>query len=186
MPGPDIIYVATLSIKDKKYGIVTALGLVSGIIIHTSLVAFGVSAIIANNKTLFFYIKLFGALYLLYLAYKVYVAKSEVIKTSVNTKNKELWQFYKQGFIMNILNPKVTLFFLAFFPSFLFSKSLNTVIQFYALGLIFMLQALTIFIIVALFSNKLSTYLVKNNTNNNYLKYVQIIILIALAVFILK
>mgnify|MGYP000957539155 FL=1 len=65
-PGPDIIYVLVQSITNgKKYGIATALGLVSGIIIHTTLVAFGVSAIIKQSEYIFFGIKLFGAIYLL-------------------------------------------------------------------------------------------------------------------------
>jgi len=76
MPGPDIIYVLVQSITNgKKYGIATSLGLVTGIIIHTTLVAFGVSAIIKQSENLFFTIKLFGALYLLFLAYQTFQSK---------------------------------------------------------------------------------------------------------------
>ena len=72
MPGPDIIYVLVQSMTNgKKYGIATSLGLVSGIIIHTTLVAFGVSALLKQSENIFFAIKLFGAIYLLYLAAKV-------------------------------------------------------------------------------------------------------------------
>ena len=115
MPGPDIIYVLVQSATNgKKYGIATSLGLVSGIIVHTSLVAFGVSAIIKQSESIFFMIKLFGALYLLYLAYITYKSNDEVL---LNTKaeKKGLLKLFKQGFIMNVLNPKVSIFFLAFF-----------------------------------------------------------------------
>ena len=84
MPGPDIIYVMVQSISNgKKYGIVTSLGLVSGILIHTTLVALGVSAIISHSENLLVAIKLFGSLYLLYLAYKTYNSK-EVIDLNSN------------------------------------------------------------------------------------------------------
>ena len=79
MPGPDIIFVIMQSITNgKKYGIVTALGLVSGIIIHTTLIAFGIAAIIQRSELLFFIIKLFGAAYLFYLAFKTYRNSSEI------------------------------------------------------------------------------------------------------------
>jgi len=145
MPGPDIIYVLVQSATNgKKYGIATSLGLVSGIIVHTSLVAFGVSAIIKQSESIFFMIKLFGALYLLYLAYITYKSNDEVL---LNTKaeKKGLLKLFKQGFIMNVLNPKVSIFFLAFFPGFLYSSTQSTIIQFYVLGGLFMLQLLLSF-----------------------------------------
>ena len=78
-PGPDIIYVLVRSIAyGAKQGVATAFGLVSGIIIHTSLVAFGVSAIIRQSDTTFLIIKILGALYLLYLAYQVYRSNPEI------------------------------------------------------------------------------------------------------------
>ena len=119
-PGPDIIYVLMQSIcNGKKDGIITALGLVTGIIIHTSLVAFGISAIIKESETIFLIIKIAGAAYLLFLAYKIYKSDPEVSLDQEKVSSKSFFSLYKTGFIMNVLNPKVTIFFLAFFYSML-------------------------------------------------------------------
>src|SRR4030065_2330969 len=101
MPGPDIIYVLVQSMTNgKKYGIATSLGLVSGIIIHTSLVAFGVSALIKQSENIYFAIKLFGALYLLYLAYLTYKSDEELVLNE-KADRKSLLKLFNQGFIMN-------------------------------------------------------------------------------------
>ena len=185
MPGPDIIYVLVQSITNgKKYGIATSLGLVSGIIIHTTLVAFGVSALIKQSEGLFFIIKLFGALYLVYLAYQSYNASDEILLTS-NAEKKGLIKLFKQGFIMNVLNPKVSIFFLAFFPGFLYSSTQSTVIQFYVLGGLFMLQALLIFSIVSLLAGKFAKYLKTHPTLNKKIKWIKIFVFVGIAFFIL-
>ncbi|WP_317045681.1 LysE family translocator [Lutibacter agarilyticus] len=185
MPGPDIIYVLVQSITNgKKYGIVTALGLVSGIIVHTTLVAFGVSAVLKQSEILFFIIKLFGALYLLYLAYLSYKATDEVLLDS-NVQKKGLLKLFKQGFVMNVLNPKVSIFFLAFFPGFLFSESISTVTQFYILGGLFMLQALFVFSMVSILSGSFAQYLQRYPTYNSNIKWFKIIVFLGIAFFIL-
>ncbi len=184
MPGPDIIYVLVQSITNgKKYGIVTALGLVSGILIHTSLVAFGISAILKQSENLYFTIKLLGAFYLMYLAFQTYKSTDEIFLDSKATK-KNLINLYKQGFIMNVLNPKVSIFFLAFFPGFLYSTTQNTIIQFYVLGILFMLQALLIFSMVSMLSGYFTSYLKNHPTFNTKLKWFKILIFIAIAIFI--
>lgn len=186
-PGPDIIYVLVRSMAyNAKQGIVTAMGLVSGILIHTSLVAFGVSAIIRQSENIFLIIKIFGAVYLLYLAWQVYKSDPEIAFSSEGIKNRSLWSLYRQGFIMNVLNPKVGIFFLAFFPGFLWEPSGNTVIQFYILGIIFMLQALLIFSIVALLADKISVYIKSHPRSGYFLKWMQIVIFILIAILILK
>ncbi len=185
MPGPDIIYVLVQSMTNgKKYGIVTSLGLVSGIIIHTTLVAFGVSALIKQSENIFFAIKLFGAIYLLYLAYLTYNSNEEV---SLNAKveKRSLLNLYKQGFIMNVLNPKVSIFFLAFFPGFLYSSTQNIIVQFYVLGIIFIIQSLIIFSIVSVLSGKFASYLNNNPTFNTKLKRIKILVFVGMAFFIL-
>jgi threonine/homoserine/homoserine lactone efflux protein len=185
-PGPDIIYVMVQGMANgKKHGFVTALGLATGIIIHTSLVAFGVSAIIKNSDTLFFIIKLFGAIYLLYLAWQVFKSDPEIAYSAEGIKEKSLFSLFKQGFIMNVLNPKVTIFFLAFFPGFLWEPNGNTVIQFYILGAFFMLLTILIFGSVALLAGKISNYLKKHKHSGIVLKWLQIVVFIGIASFIL-
>jgi len=185
MPGPDIIYVLVQSITNgKKFGIVTSLGLVTGIIIHTTLVAFGVSAIIKQSESLYVAIKVFGAAYLMFLAYKVYVS-NEVIELGSNVQKKDLLALFKQGFFMNVLNPKVSIFFLAFFPGFLYSSTQSSVTQFYVLGGLFMLQALLIFSMVSILSGNFSKYLNTHPTFNKRIKWFKILVFIGIAFFIL-
>lgn len=185
-PGPDIIYVMVQGMANgKKAGVVTALGLATGTIIHTSLVAFGVSAIIRNSETLLLIIELFGAAYLLYLAWQVYRSEAEIAYSAKGVKHRSYFSLYKKGFIMNVLNPKVTIFFLAFFPGFLWSEETGTVIQFYILGAVFLLQTVLIFGTVALMAGKISTYLKKHKHSAVVLKWLQIVVFAGIALLIL-
>lgn len=185
-PGPDNIYVLMQSITNgRKYGLATVCGLISGCLVHTTLVAFGVSVLIKENDTLFFSIKLFGASYLVYLAYKVYKSSAEVSLSYENVPKKSMWQLFKQGVIMNVLNPKVSLFFLAFFPAYLFSKTLSTVLQFYVLGLLFMLTSFIIFSTIAILAGFISDYLKAHKNLGVILKWLQIVVFVGIAVFIL-
>ncbi len=185
-PGPDNIFVLTQSIANgTKYGLSTTAGLISGCIVHTTLLAFGVSALIKENDKVFFIIKLFGAIYLLFLAYKVYRIKAHISITNTEMPKKSLGQLYIQGFTMNVLNPKVTVFFLAFFPGFLFSKDLNTVIQFYILGLIFMMVTFFIFSSIAVLSGAIAAQIKRHSGIEVFLKWLQIVVFIGIAMFLL-
>lgn len=185
-PGPDNIFVLTQSIVNgKKYGLATVIGLMTGCIIHTTLVAFGVSAIIKNNESVFFTIKLLGATYLLYLAFQVFKSKAEIMISTDNVAQKTTLQLFKTGFLMNVLNPKVTIFFLAFFPRFLFSEELSSVLQFYVLGGLFILTSFVIFSSIAFLGGTLSEYIKRHKRIGLYLKWLQIIVFVAIAVFIL-
>ena len=185
-PGPDNIFVLTQSIVNgKKYGLATVFGLMTGCIIHTTLVAFGVSAILKENENLFFFIKLLGASYLIYLAYKVYKSDAKIVLSNDNVKSETLLQLFKKGFIMNVLNPKVTIFFLAFFPQFLFSETISTVIQFYVLGGIFILVSFLVFGTIAVLAGSISNYLKEHSKIGLYLKWGQIIVFVFIAIMIL-
>jgi threonine/homoserine/homoserine lactone efflux protein len=184
-PGPDNIYVLMQGIVNgKKYGLATVAGLISGCIVHTTLVAFGVSAIIKSNDYLFLGLKIIGALYLLYLAYNVYQSSSDIVINADNVPKKGLIQLFKQGFIMNVLNPKVSIFFLAFFPGFLFSETLSTVVQFYILGILFMLTSLVIFSLIAILSSSISVYIREHKNSGVVLKWLQIVVFVGIAIFI--
>ena len=186
-PGPDNIYVVMQSITHgKKYGLATVCGLMTGCLIHTTIVAFGVSVLIKENEWLFFGIKLLGASYLLYLAYKVFKSADHISLGEENAvPKKSLAQLFKQGFIMNVLNPKVSLFFLSFFPAFLFSQTLSSVTQFYILGGLFMLTSFVIFSGLAFLSGSISSYLKQNSNVGFILKWLQIIVFVAIAVYLL-
>ncbi|WP_240751464.1 LysE family translocator [Flagellimonas onchidii] len=185
-PGPDNIFVLGQSISNGvKSGLATVLGLVSGCLVHTTLLAFGVSEIIKRSDVLFWGIKLFGAAYLLYLAIMVYKSDSKVSLSQKKESLKGMGKLFWKGFTMNVLNPKVTIFFLAFFPGFLFSDELSTVLQFYVLGLLFMLVAFVIFGAIAVLAGAISEYLLRNPKTGFYLKWVQIVVFVGIALYLL-
>ena len=185
-PGPDNIFVLTQSIVNgKKYGFATVFGLISGCLVHTTFLAFGVSAIIKESENLFTAIKIFGAVYLLYLAFKVYKSDATIQFSKEQVLRKTTAQLFKQGFVMNVLNPKVTIFFLAFFPGFLFSSSVSIVIQFYVLGFIFMLVSFIIFALIAILAAEISVKLRRSTKIGWYLKWTQIIVFTFIAFYIL-
>lgn len=186
-PGPDNIYVLVQSITNgKAYGIATVCGLITGCIIHTTLLAFGISALIAANESMFFVIKLLGALYLAFLAYKVFKSDSKLQLDADNIPKKSLKGLFVQGFLMNVLNPKVTIFFLAFFPGFLFSDAMSTVWQFYILGGLFMLVSFIIFSTIALLAGQIKAYTLNYKNSGLVLKWLQIVVFIGITIFILQ
>jgi len=97
---------------------------------------------------------------------------------------KSLIALFRQGFIMNVLNPKVVIFFLAFFPGFLFSKSLSTIVQFYVLGLLFILVSSIVFSGIALLSGSISKFLTGNKRIGLVFKWMQIIVFIGIAMYL--
>ncbi len=184
-PGPDNIYVLTQSLVNGiKSGIATTAGLISGCIVHTTLLAFGISAIITASEEIFYGIKVLGACYMLYLAYKVY-RSDENISLAENAPKKSYSQLFKTGVIMNILNPKVMIFFLAFFPGFLCDKEGNTVAQFYILGITFMLISFITFSIIALAAGRISGLLLEWKSMGIVLKWLQIVVFVGIGIYIL-
>lgn len=184
-PGPDNIYVLTQSlVNGTKSGIATTAGLISGCIVHTTLLAFGISAIITASEEIFYGIKVLGACYMFYLAYKVYKS-DENITLAENAPKKSYSQLFKTGVIMNLLNPKVMIFFLAFFPGFLWNKEGNTVAQFYILGITFMLISFITFSIIALAAGRISGLLLEWKNMGTVLKWLQIVVFVGIGIYIL-
>ncbi|SFA39884.1 Threonine/homoserine/homoserine lactone efflux protein [Parageobacillus thermantarcticus] len=163
MPGPDILFVIAQSIsQDKKAGIITALGLCSGLIVHITAAALGVSAIIYQSALAFAVVKYAGAAYLLYLAWQSFKEKEEIFIIN-HTKPLKYRSLYKKGILMNLLNPKVSLFFLALLPQFVDKSLGHMTLQMVILGIIFLVQALLIFVVVSVFSEKLRHVLLANS-----------------------
>ena len=184
MPGPDNIFVLTESISGgKKKGVSLALGLSSGIFVHTAFAATGVSLLIQSSSLAFDIIKYFGAGYLIYIAYKSAIEKKVSSKDATTLPNGFFEQF-KTGFLMNVLNPKVTLFFVAFLPSFITKEGINVTLQMFVLGSMFMLQAFVLFSMIALLSGSLASYLASDKFWI-ITKWLKVIVLFVLALFLL-
>jgi len=185
-PGPDNIFVLMQSVvHGKKYGLATITGLMTGCIVHTTFVAVGISTIIKENNTIFLVIKILGAVYLLYLAYKVITGGSEISMSTKKIDKKTPFQLFKIGFIMNVLNPKVTLFFLALFPGFLFSEILPISLQFYILGSLFILVSFVVFSLIAILGGTISEKIKTSKNIGVWLQWMQVFVFIGIAVFIL-
>ena len=179
-PGPDIIYVLSQSIvKGKNSAIMVSLGLTSGLLIHTFFVSIGLSLIIIENKEYLFFLKTLSVMYFLYLIFKVYVNRN--IDLNFEKKNTNRNEFYK-GLVMNLLNPKVGLFFIALFPGFLFHDQLSDQTQFFILGFIFWFQATIIFLIVAVYGPKLNFF--KSQKSKFYL--VEILVYLVIIYWVIK
>lgn len=185
-PGPDNIFVLIQSMTyGKKQGMAIVCGLISGCLIHTSLVAFGLSSFIKSNTELLFGLKLLGAGYLLFLAFQVFKSPDTINTTNLTNESKPIFTLFRQGFIMNVINPKVSIFFMAFFPAFLFSTTQTLIIQFYTLGFLFMTTSFLIFTMIVLFSSSVGVVLKSNSSFGTVLKWLQILVFIGIAIFIL-
>ncbi len=171
-PGSDIIYLITQSISvGKKAGIATAFGLCTGLIFHTTAAVFGVSQLLAQSAIAFQILKYAGAAYMFYLAWQAFREKSPALSDSLPYRSS--YSFYRQGILMNLLNPKVALFFLAFLPQFVTPKAGNIAGQMALLGVFFIVQAVIVFTLVAVFANILGKKLTENPQIYNYIKYVK-------------
>jgi len=157
-PGPDNIFVLTQGIaRGRKPAIITALGMCSGISIQTSAAAFGISAVFYSSVVAFNAVKYAGAAYLLYLAWKTLRERSSVKLSQPDARSGAA--LFKRGFIMNVLNPKVAMFFLAFLPQFVSPAAGWFPLQMLLLGFIFMVQAVIIFCLIGYFSGSIGSFI---------------------------
>lgn len=173
MPGPDNLFVLAQSISNgKNAGISTALGLCTGLIVHITAATIGITAIIYQSALAFHLVKYAGAAYLLYLAYKSFREKSSGfdLKKEGSLNYKSL---YKKGIIMNLLNPKVSLFFLAFLPQFVNYGAGHVSIQMLVYGIIFLIQTLVLFSLFSIFAGKVGYFLRKSPSLSKKINIIQ-------------
>lgn len=180
-PGPDNIFVLTQSaVNGRVAGLFVTLGLCSGLIIHTAAVAFGVAALFQASTIAFNVVKVAGALYLVYLAWGAFRAGTEKISTSGEVALS--WKaLYARGFIMNVTNPKVTIFFLAFLPQFADPARGSMVIQMMILGGLMMIATVTVFGSVALLAGTLGQKFAKSERAQIVLNRIAGTVFLALA-----
>lgn len=170
-PGPDIIFVLTQSISQgKKAGIVTASGLCTGVLVHTTAAALGISALVYKSALAFEIVKYAGAAYLLYLAWHTLKESGELVSSSP-VKETDVFALYKRGIFMNVLNPKVALFFLAFLPQFVNIESENVPLQMIFLGIIFMVQAWLIFSTISIFAGTIGENIIHEPGIGKYINW---------------
>jgi threonine/homoserine/homoserine lactone efflux protein len=151
-PGPDIVYVLTRGVSQGvRAGIAAALGFASGCVFHTALAALGIAAIIRSSPWAFDAVRYAGAAYLAWIGIQALRHRAS-FSMQAQRDVRALATIYRQSVVGNLLNPKVTLFFLAFLPQFVDREAGHAGLQMALLGAIFMVQTAIIFGAVAVFS----------------------------------
>ncbi len=186
MPGPDNLYVLTESIASgKRKGIGIVLGLNLGVFIHILGVIIGVSYFLQKYDFLFDGIKILGALYMFYLAFNAYKDAPQSLNfEKQNAKKEPFFMYLKQGFIMNILNPKVALFFILFLPQFIVPSDVSESNQLFILGLLFIGISLPTFLLFVYLGNFISKWIISPKSQE-IINWIKTIVLILIGVFLL-
>ncbi|WP_296593299.1 LysE family translocator [Methylophaga sp.] len=179
-PGPDNIFVLTQSaLYGKRSGILITLGLCTGLVFHTYLVAFGVATIIQTSDWALSALKVIGALYLVYLAWQMLNSQTQELSgKDVVLSDTNL---YLRGIVMNVTNPKVSIFFLAFLPQFASSNYGAITPQIILLGTIFGAVSLFIFSGISILASKLGDLLKRKPNAQVYLSRMTALIFVVLA-----
>lgn len=181
-PGPDNIFVLTQSaLYGRRSGIFITLGLCTGLLFHTTAVAFGVAAIIQTSTWAFTALKLSGAAYLSYLAWQAFKAPIKRIDDRTQMATASPVRLYQRGIIMNITNPKVSIFFLAFLPQFITPEAGSIAAQITVFGLVFLLSALLIFSLIAILAALIGSWLTRSDTAQKYLNRIAGLVFVGLA-----
>ncbi len=168
-PGPDNLFVLTQSmVRGAKAGIAITLGLCSGLVFHTLAVALGVAVIFQTSALAFSLLKFVGAGYLLYLAYLSFKDASKT-KLSADKLSLSLGALYRRGILMNVTNPKVSIFFLAFLPQFTKPELGKVTTQVFLLGALFMVCALGVFSLIALLAGRVGNWFAQTKNGESIL-----------------
>lgn len=160
-PGTDMLYLISKTMSHgKKTGIVTVFGLGTGAMVHTVFVALGISVIISTSIVAFNILKYIGATYLFYLGIKaIFSGGIKIDKPEKSINNQSGIKAYYQAVLVDVLNPKVAIFFMAFLPQFYRENNLSRIIQFLILGLIIILIGFVVETVIVLASDKISKIL---------------------------
>jgi len=158
-PGPDMIYVITRGISQgRKAGMISAVGVTLGILVHTIFASFGLAIILRTSALAFLAVKFAGAGYLIYLGVKTFYDKSD-FEFNRDRPKDGIRKIFVQGILSNVLNPKIALFFLAFLPQFVTPGHGSASIQMVYLGLMFALFGIVFLVILGYFSGGIGVWL---------------------------
>ncbi len=181
VPGPAVTYIVTQSVdKGRRAGLVSALGVASGGLVHVAAATVGLSALIASSATAFTVVKLVGAAYLIIVGIRRIRMRDD--ETTQTAAPAPLQKVYVQGFVVNILNPKTALFFLAFLPQFVNPDLGSVALQIATLGILFVVIALCSDAAYALAADALAGRLRRNGAAARIRRYVSGGIFIALGI----
>ncbi|CAA0097109.1 Homoserine/homoserine lactone efflux protein [BD1-7 clade bacterium] len=188
-PGPDNLFVLSQSaLYGRRSGLWVTAGLCSGLLFHTAAVALGLAALIQASSFAFTLVKFAGAGYLLYLAWGALRAALRDVPLGAANQSSTLvspLSLYRRGVLMNITNPKVTLFFLAFLPQFIAPQGLPVFAQVGILGVVFMLGTFIVFGLIAFGAGQMGERLQQSATARRWLNVIAGTVFTALALRLL-
>ena len=181
IPGPAVIYIVNRSVADgRQIGLAAVVGLELGTFMHVLAATVGLSAILATSENAFNVVKYLGASYLILIGLRTLTRKPEAISTSASSMTQS--QAFRQGFIINMLNPKIALFFLSFLPQFIDPNISSNARQSLILGSVFVLCGFVIDGIYALTASSLREVLVKGKELPFIQQYVAGVVFVLLGV----
>lgn len=187
IPGSDTMFILGQSIANsRKSGVYSALGICSGILVHTFLAAFGLSLVLKNSITLFNVVKLLGAIYLVYMGVKSIKSKDNLLLEEKGEIKEDLKKSFIQGMVTNVLNPKVALFFLAFLPQFVDVANSYGALPFALLGLISFAISGIWCVSLSIFASFIAIFLKKNKSFGKIINKISGTIFIVLGLNLLR
>lgn len=160
-PGPDVLYIVSRSLRGgRRAGFAAVAGISAGCLVHVALASLGLGVLLATSATLFIAIKWIGAAYLLWVGVRLLRSSAgpATLQAGVDASNVSAgswWQVFAGGFLTNVLNPKVVLFFLAFLPQFIAPSVQNKALAFALLGIVFTVNALPVNAIYVLLADRM-------------------------------
>jgi len=193
-PGTDSMYIITRSVSQgQAAGVYSVLGITTGALVHTLFAALGLSVLLANSPTAFMLVKYIGAAYLCYLGFKMLTSKNSNSianhlskdQNVTNQKAVDGWKIYQQGVLTNVFNPKVALFFLAFFPQFIDASYDYGMLSFLMLGLTFATTGFIWCLCLAMLAARFSTRLRENPSIETMLNRISGMVFIGLGIKLL-
>lgn len=180
-PGPDNMYLLAKSLTDgARVGVCLTAGLCTGIFFHTMLVIVGVAALVQSSPMAFGVLRYVGAVYLLYLAWGAWRSDGDLVLAEARG-GRSYFRIYCRGLFMNVLNPKVLIFFLAFFPQFVDLGSDSVSWQIAFLGALFAIQGFIIFSFIAVCAAKVRGYILHIRGFGKVMNRVQAVVLLVIS-----
>jgi threonine/homoserine/homoserine lactone efflux protein len=171
-PGVDMLYIASRSAaQGAKAGVIAALGIGAGCLVHILFAAFGLSVVLATSAMAFTLVKYVGAAYLIYLGVTTLVSlRSSAVMEKVEIKPLSTGQIFRQAALINILNPKVALFFMALLPQFVSPQATHPALSFLFLGCLFDVNGTIVNVVFAVFSSRIAVRFRRNIVLGKILK----------------
>lgn len=169
-PGPDTLYVLTRTVaQGRRAGILSSIGVCSGALVHVSAAALGLSVVLATSAVAFMAVKYAGAAYLIYLGIRTLRSREALTVGKSQPAPASGWKVFRDGVVIDVLNPKPALFFMAFLPQFVNPAAGHATLQFFALGLVVIGIALIWEFLLVVFAHGVTRRLSGNHTVSRWL-----------------